>query len=99
MNQRKAKIERKTSEVKVKIEINLDGKGEYDIDTGIPFFNHMLAQFARHGYFDLKIKAIGDIDIDFLYMVEVVGLAPVEAILRALGRTSRRLRWGSSTSN
>jgi len=54
---RKSVIERKTSEVEVKVDINLDGKGKYDIDTGVPFFDHMLSQFAKHGYFDLKLKA------------------------------------------
>ena len=51
MAKRQAKVERKTSEVKVKIDISLDGAGKFDIDTGIPFFNHMLSQFAKHGYF------------------------------------------------
>ena len=59
MPKRKAKTERATSEVKVEVEINLDGEGSFSIDTGIPFFDHMLAQFARHGYFDLKIKLSG----------------------------------------
>jgi hypothetical protein len=63
MKQRKAKTERVTSEVRVKVDINLDGKGVYEIETGIPFFNHMLSQFAKHGYFDLKISAAGDLDV------------------------------------
>jgi imidazoleglycerol-phosphate dehydratase len=75
MKQRKAKTERVTSEVKVKVDINLDGKGDYEIETGIPFFDHMLSQFAKHGYFDLKISAAGDLDVDFHHTVEDVGLA------------------------
>ena len=83
--ERRAKIERKTSEVEVSVDINLDGKGDYDIETGIPFFNHMISQFAKHGYFDLKLRAKGDIDVDFHHTVEDVGLTLGEAFLKALG--------------
>ena len=69
MNQRSAKIVRNTKETQIELEINLDGAGNYEIDTGIPFFNHMLELFARHGLFDLKIKAVGDIDIDYHHTV------------------------------
>ncbi len=96
MKQRKGKVERSTSEVKVKVEINLDGKGSFDIDTGIPFFNHMLAQFARHGYFDLKISAIGDLEVDFHHTVEDVGLALGEAFLEALGDKRSITRFGEA---
>jgi imidazoleglycerol-phosphate dehydratase len=96
MGKRQAKIERKTTEVKAKIDINLDGSGKFDIDTGIAFFNHMLAQFAKHGYFDLKIKAIGDIDIDFHHTVEDVGLALGEAISEALGDKRSITRFGEA---
>ena len=96
MGKRQAKLERKTSEVKAKIDINLDGSGKFDIDTGIAFFNHMLAQFAKHGYFDLKIKAIGDIDIDFHHTVEDVGLALGETILEALGDKRSITRFGEA---
>jgi len=83
--ERRAKVERKTSEVEVSVDINLDGKGNYDIETGIPFFNHMLSQFAKHGYFDLILRAKGDIDVDFHHTVEDVGLTLGEAFLNALG--------------
>lgn len=96
MKQRKAKVERKTSEVKVRVDINLDGKGKFQIDTGIPFFNHMLSQFAKHGYFDLKINAIGDIDVDFHHTVEDVGLALGEAVLKALGDKKGITRFGEA---
>lgn len=96
MGKRQAKIERKTTEVKARIDINLDGSGKFDIDTGIAFFNHMLAQFAKHGYFDLKIKAIGDIDIDFHHTVEDVGLALGEAISEALGDKRSITRFGEA---
>ena len=58
---RRAKLERKTSEVEVSVDIDLDGSGKYEVDTGIPFLDHMLAQFAKHGYFDLSLRAKGDI--------------------------------------
>ena len=96
MGKRRAKIERKTTEVKARIDINLDGSGEFDIDTGIAFFNHMLAQLAKHGYFDLKIKAIGDIDIDFHHTVEDVGLALGEAIFEAIGDKRSITRFGEA---
>jgi imidazoleglycerol-phosphate dehydratase len=96
MKQRKAKAERVTSEVKVKVDINLDGKGDFQIDTGIPFFNHMLSQFAKHGYFDLKISAVGDLDVDFHHTVEDVGLALGEAFLRALGDKKSIRRFGEA---
>jgi imidazoleglycerol-phosphate dehydratase len=96
MGKRQVKIERKTTEVKARIDINLDGSGKFDIDTGIAFFNHMLAQLAKHGYFDLKIKAIGDIDIDFHHTVEDVGLALGEAISEALGDKRSITRFGEA---
>ena len=96
MKQRKAKTERATSEVKVKVDLNLDGKGVYEIDTGIPFFNHMLSQFAKHGYFDMKISAIGDLDVDFHHTVEDVGLALGDAFLKALGDKKSIRRFGEA---
>lgn len=96
MKQRKARVERATSEVKVKAEINLDGKGRFEIDTGIPFFDHMLSQFARHGYFDLKVSAAGDLAVDFHHTVEDVGLALGEAFLKALGDKRSITRFGEA---
>lgn len=93
---RHAKVSRKTSEVEVMVEINLDGKGRYDIETGIPFFNHMLSQFAKHGYFDLTLKAKGDIEVDFHHTVEDVGLALGEAFLKALGDKRGISRFGEA---
>src|SRR3990170_2068982 len=77
----RAALKKQTSEVEVSVDINLDGKGKYDIETGIPFFNHMLSQFAKHGYLDLKLKAKGDIEIDYHHTVEDVGLALGEAFV------------------
>ena len=97
MSKRKAKVQRKTSEVEVTVDITLDGKGKFEIDTGIPFFDHMLSQFAKHGYFDLKIKAVGDIDVDFHHTVEDVGLTLGDAILKALGDKKGIVRFGEAT--
>ncbi len=94
--ERRAKIERKTSEVEVSVDINLDGKGRYEIETGIPFFNHMLSQLAKHGYFDLTLRAKGDIDIDFHHTVEDVGLSLGEAFLKALGDKKGISRFGEA---
>ena len=82
---RQATVNRKTKEVKCSITLNLDGSGKFDIKTGIPFFNHMLEQFAKHGYFDLKIKAIGDTEIDFHHTVEDTGIVLGDALDKALG--------------
>ena len=64
MPERKARVERNTSETKILVELNLDGSGKYDIDTGIGFFDHMLNSFARHGFFDLSCKVDGDLEVD-----------------------------------
>lgn len=96
MADRKARTKRTTSEVKVDVEINLDGEGNFNIDTGIPFFDHMLAQFSRHGYFDLDIKAVGDIEVDFHHTVEDVGLALGDAFLKALGDKKSITRFGEA---
>ena len=72
---RTAKVIRNTKETQIELEINLDGSGEYEVETGIPFFDHMLCLFARHGLFDLKLKAVGDIDIDYHHTVEDVDIA------------------------
>ena len=79
------KIERKTTETDVSIEFNIDGSGKYDIDTGIPFFDHMLELFTFHGNFDLNIKAKGDIDVDYHHLVEDTGIMLGKAIKESLG--------------
>jgi imidazoleglycerol-phosphate dehydratase len=79
---RSAVIERKTSETDIVLEINIDGSGKYEIDTGVPFFDHMLAQLARHGLFDIKLKASGD---DQHHTVEDVAICLGKAFGEALG--------------
>ena len=92
--ERKAKISRDTKETRVSLEINLDGKGEYSVETGIPFFNHMLELFARHGLFDLNLKAEGDIDIDYHHTVEDVGIVLGQAVKKAVGDKAGMNRYG-----
>ena len=82
---RRATIERNTSETKIKLSLALDGKGRYDVSTGIRFLDHMLELLSRHGLFDLKIKAVGDLDVDQHHTVEDVGIALGEAVSKALG--------------
>ncbi len=94
MKNRTAQITRNTKETQISLEINLDGSGAYDIDTGIPFFNHMLELFARHGLFDLKIKAAGDIEIDYHHTVEDVGIVLGQAVKQAVGNKAGMNRYG-----
>jgi imidazoleglycerol-phosphate dehydratase len=85
---RRALIERKTTETAISLKLALDGQGRYDISTGIRFLDHMLELVARHGGFDLSIRAAGDLDVDQHHTVEDLGIALGEAVSKALG--SRR---------
>ena len=80
-----AKVSRKTSETDINIELDIDGTGKYEIDTGVNFFNHMLESFSKHSFIDLKVKAIGDIEIDDHHTVEDVGILFGEAFANAIG--------------
>jgi len=82
---RRAVIDRRTAETQIKVSLALDGKGRFENRTGIRFLDHMLDLVARHGGFDLKIKAIGDLDVDQHHTVEDVGIALGEAVLKAIG--------------
>jgi imidazoleglycerol-phosphate dehydratase len=82
---RRGRIDRRTTETQIQLSIDLDGRGRYDVRTGIRFFDHMLELFARHGGFDLTIKAAGDLDVDAHHTVEDVGIALGEAVRDALG--------------
>ena len=79
------KINRKTNETKVDVEINLDGAGKADIDSGVGFFNHMLNLFAAHGQFDLEVICAGDLEVDGHHSVEDIGIAMGAALKEALG--------------
>ena len=82
---RRAVINRKTTETQIDLTLNIDGKGRYDVSTGIRFFDHMLELVARHGGFDLRLRANGDLDVDQHHTVEDVGIALGEAVSAALG--------------
>ena len=82
---RRAVIDRRTAETQIKVTLALDGKGRFENRTGIRFLDHMLDLVARHGGFDLKVKAAGDLDVDQHHTVEDVGIALGEAVLKALG--------------
>ena len=85
MDPRKATKSRKTKETDIRVSLNLDGTGEHQIETGIPFFDHMLAQLAKHGHFDLEISAKGDLNIDGHHTVEDVGWVLGQALREAGG--------------
>ncbi len=93
-SQRQAEIKRKTNETDISIFLNIDGHGISEIDTGIPFLDHMLNQISSHGLFDLKIKAIGDIHIDDHHTNEDVGIALGKAFTKALGERKGISRFG-----
>jgi len=75
-------VERNTTETKISLQLNVDGKGSYVVSTGIRFFDHMLELFARHGGFDLELKCIGDLDVDQHHTVEDVGIAFASRLFR-----------------
>jgi len=89
-----AKITRTTKETQIEMELNVDGTGVSSIDTGVPFFDHMLTLFAKHGLFDLKVKATGDIDVDYHHMVEDTGIVLGQALKQALGDKGGIRRYG-----
>ncbi|HEX7962434.1 MAG TPA: imidazoleglycerol-phosphate dehydratase HisB [Terriglobales bacterium] len=91
---RKTTITRNTNETKLSLTLNIDGKGEYGVSTGIRFFDHMLELFSRHGAFDLKLTCKGDLDVDQHHTVEDVGIALGEAFDKALGDKKGILRAG-----
>ena len=82
---RRGVIDRRTSETQIRLALGIEGRGRYDVSTGIRFLDHMLELFARHGAFDLTVKATGDLDVDQHHTVEDLGIALGEAVSRALG--------------
>lgn len=91
---RTASLHRKTAETDIAIELNVDGSGSSEIETGIAFFDHMLTLFAKHGLFDLKVKASGDIEVDFHHTVEDTGIVLGQAFREALGSKTGITRYG-----
>ena len=93
---RTATVTRDTAETKIQITLNLDGSGKANLNTGVPFLDHMLDQIARHGLFDLDIQAQGDIHIDDHHTVEDVGITLGQAFTKALGNKKGIMRYGHS---
>lgn len=93
---RTATIERKTKETQITVSVNLDGKGEYKISTGIGFLDHMMEQLSRHSLMDLTVEAKGDLHIDFHHTTEDTGIAIGEAVAKALGERKGITRYGDA---
>lgn len=93
---RRAKVDRKTLETGVELELVIDGTGEHDISTGIPFFDHMLTHIAKHGFFDLKVAATGDTEVDFHHSVEDIGICLGQAFKSALNDYKGIVRYGNA---
>lgn len=91
---RYAEISRKTRETDIFVSLNLDGKGSSEVETGIPFLNHMLELFARHGLFDLKVRCTGDLEVDDHHTVEDIGICLGQAFSDALGSKAGIVRYG-----
>jgi imidazoleglycerol-phosphate dehydratase len=96
MADRKSKIERKTNETDIIVELNLDGQGSYQIDSGVGFFDHMLTHLSKHSKIDMTVKAKGDLHIDDHHTVEDVGICLGEALCKALGDKKGIGRYGNS---
>ena len=94
---RTAEVTRKTGETDIQIKLDLDGSGVCDIDTGVPFFDHMLNAFGRHGQFDLTVHAVGDVEVDAHHTVEDTGIVLGEAFCQALGDKAGITRFADST--
>jgi imidazoleglycerol-phosphate dehydratase len=93
-NKRISEVTRNTNETQIMVSLNLDGSGEGEISTGVPFMDHMLELFSKHGFFDLEIKAKGDIDIDYHHLVEDLGITLGQAFSEALGEKAGIKRYG-----
>lgn len=92
--ERIASIARKTAETDIKLTLAVDGSGRSSIATGVPFFDHMLTLFAKHGHFDLDVTCVGDVDVDYHHTVEDVGIVLGEAFKKALGDKRGIVRYG-----
>jgi imidazoleglycerol-phosphate dehydratase len=92
---RQASVERKTAETDISVELNVDGTGVYDVETGLGFLDHMLEQLSRHGLIDLKVRARGDLHIDGHHTTEDCGIVVGQAVAKALGERRGIRRYGS----
>jgi imidazoleglycerol-phosphate dehydratase len=96
MSERTARVARKTRETEIRVELDLDGTGSYEVATGVPFFDHMLESFAKHALFDLRLEARGDLEVDLHHTVEDAGIALGQAFREALGAAEGIRRYGSA---
>ena len=94
MSARSAEVSRNTKETQISVSLNLDGDGAFDLDTGLPFLEHMLQQIAVHGLVDLKVKAQGDLDVDAHHTVEDIGITLGQALSKSLGERKGITRYG-----
>ena len=94
---RRASVARRTKETEIELALVVDGQGRYQVDSGIPFLDHMLELFAKHGFFDLVLRARGDLAVDYHHTVEDVGLVLGQAVREALGDKAGIRRFGEST--
>ena len=97
MADRTAKIQRQTKETDISLELNLDGVGRYEIDTGVGFLDHMLTHLSKHGEIDLVVKAVGDLEVDAHHTVEDIAICLGEALVEALGDKKGIARYGHSS--
>ena len=95
MQPRKAQIKRDTGETKIRLSLNIDGRGKSKIDTGVPFFDHMLTLFAKHATMDLNLRCNGDVEVDHHHTVEDCGIALGQAFAGALGDKKGVRRYGT----
>jgi imidazoleglycerol-phosphate dehydratase len=93
---RNARVERSTKESQVEVELELDGIGTTDVATGVPFYDHMLAQLGKHALFDLRVKAVGDVEVDAHHTVEDVAIVLGQALREALGDKAGIVRFGDA---
>lgn len=96
--ERIAELERRTTETQIAAQVKLDGAGSHDISTGIAFFDHMLTLFSVHGFFDLQVKAVGDIEVDYHHTVEDVGLVIGSILADAVGDKKGIVRYGHAVT-
>ena len=97
MAARKADLHRQTTETDIHLSIQIEGEGQYEVSTGVPFLDHMLELFARHGFFNLRVQASGDVAVDDHHTVEDVGLALGQALREALGDKHGIRRFGAAS--
>lgn len=96
MELRQCAIQRKTGETDISVSLNLDGQGTYEIDSGIGFFDHMLSLMTKHGLLDMKLEAVGDLNVDSHHTVEDIGIVIGQCIAKALGDKAEIKRYGTS---